>query len=151
MAKCFCTTYESKFFDPTVYPGLSPVFKIKFCVIPATEVQKSNEKTVRSIQSVFDVMYDLVADLKYGGETMPTVKTKTYLDSSYMKNSFGKKISFLITSSSKRHVSNVSKKTKDGNQEKFNEEMLSAVLKQSADPTALDERNKYIVAQDAYK
>lgn len=151
VAKCFCTTYESSFFDPTKFPGLSPVFKIKFCVIPATEVQKSNEQIVRSIQSVFDVMYDLVADLKYGWETMPTVKTKTYLDSSYMKNSFGKKISFLITSRSKRHVNKVSQKTKEKNQEKFNTELSTTILQQSEDPAALDEKNKYVVAQDVYQ
>ena len=150
VAKCFCTTYESSFFDPTKFPGLSPVFKIKFCVIPATEVQKSNEKIVRSIQSVFDVMYDLVADLKYGWETMPTVKTKTYLDSSYMKNSFGKKISFLITSRSKRHVNKVSKKSKEKTQENFNTELSTTVLQQSEDPSDLDEKNKYVVAQDKY-
>lgn len=150
VAKCFCTTYESKQFDPTQFPWLSPIFKMKLCVIPATQVEKSNVKIVRSIQSVFDVMYDLVSELKYWWWTMPAVKTKTYLDSSYMKNSFAKNISFLITSNSKRHVSQVSKKTKDKQQEKTSTELSENIIWFSKDSSAVEEKNKYIVAQVEY-
>jgi hypothetical protein len=59
---------------------------------------------------------------------MPAVKTKTYLDSSYMKNSFAKNISFLITSNSKKHVSQVSKKAKDENQEKVNTSLSKDIV-----------------------
>lgn len=151
VAKCFCTTYESRQFNPTEFPWLSPIFKLKFCVIPATQVQKDNTKIARSIQTVFDVMYDLVTDLKYGWWTMPAVKTKTYLDSSYMKNSFAKNISFLITSNSKKHVSQVSKKAKDENQEKVNTSLSKDIVWFATDPADFDEKNKYVVAQESYQ
>ena len=151
VAKCRCKTYESKQFDPSVYPGLSPIFKLKFCVIPATQVESPNVKIARSVQTVVDKLYDLLSDLRNGWSTMPAVKTKTYLDSSYMKNSFARNISFLVTSTTKKHTSQPSQKTKEKNQEDVNNELSSNLAWFSQDPTSIDEKNKYIVAQTPYQ
>jgi hypothetical protein len=100
-AKCACQTIESPFFDPQQYPGLSPVFKIKFCIIPATDTSIDSKKMVYNIFSIFQEIYNVLQKLRDSGQLMVSIKTNELLDSSYKENNFAKQISFMITSDTK--------------------------------------------------
>lgn len=151
VAKCFCTTYESTLFNPEDFPWMSPVFTLKMCVMPVANAQYQKQKKVKDIQSVFEELYNLVTELKNGWSTMPAVKTKTYLDSSYMQNSFWKSISFLITSNTKKHTSQKSQKTKEKTQENTNTQLMTNIAWFSQDPAMDSEKNKYVVAWEKYE
>lgn len=84
-AQCFCQVYESPVFDPLKNPGLSSVFKIKFCIQPVIDNNLSKDKVVYNIASVFTEIYSVLKKLRNSGELTTNVKTKEFLDSSKKK------------------------------------------------------------------
>jgi hypothetical protein len=72
--------YESPTFNPDKNPGLTSIFKIKFCVAPVMENNISNSKTVYNIAAIFTEIYNVLQNLRNSGQMAVHVKTKEFLD-----------------------------------------------------------------------
>lgn len=147
-AKCACQTYDSPVFDPTTNPGLTSVFKIKFCIMPVMENKITRNKTVHNIASIFSEIYGVLQNLRNSGQLSINVKTKEFLDTSKKNNKFGEQLSFSMNSTTKAVVSNESELTKTEKQIEFNTSLMEAILWFSKDPGLENEKNKYIVMDD---
>jgi len=147
-AKCSCLLYESKTFDPSITPGLTSVFKIKFCVVPVMEHNLTTNKSVYNIESIFIEIYNVLQNLRNSGQMMENVKTKEFLDSSLKENSFGQQLSFSINSITKPIFGQISDFTQDEEQKDLNTSWMESLLWFSKDPWLDSEKDKYIIQDD---
>lgn len=144
VAKCFCTDVWS---DVGV-AWMTSSFRLKFCVVPAIWQKFQMDNGMYSVWELFNEMNDLVSDLKNQWNTLSTVKTKSFFDSSYVKNNFAKQLSFSIVTEQKNQVSQKTKKAKDDGAKSENSNLSNAVLWFSEKANVSSEKNKYIVAQE---
>lgn len=147
-ANCSCLTYDSPMFDPIKSPGLSSIFKIKFCPIPVMENKMTRNKTVYNIESIFRELHAVLENLKNSGQLSINTKTKEFLDSGKKKNKFSEQISFSINSTTKQIVANESELTKKEKQIEFNTILMESILWLSTKSSLENEKNKYIVMDD---
>ena len=148
IAKCLCNTIESPMFDPIEQPWLWPIFKLKYCIIPVTEVSWiSKEKKVKSIEGIFLEIHKLLEWLRNSGELMVSEKTRELIDSAYKKSNIASQLSFTITTDQASHVSQPSQATINESQIAFNTMLMTNLLWFSKN---IDDRelNKYVVADD---
>lgn len=152
VAKCMCNTIESPFFDPVEYPWLSPIFKLKFCVIPVSDLSGVwKTKKASNVESIFTEIYKLLETLRNSWELMVAEKTREMMDSSYKKSNIASQLSFTIVSSKASHVSQPSQASKDQTQIDANTTYMSDILWFSKDVNDRREINKYVVADDPCK
>ncbi|HKL43688.1 MAG TPA: hypothetical protein VJ892_00220 [Candidatus Absconditabacterales bacterium] len=147
-AKCSCQMYESPTFDPVQNPGLTSVFKIKFCIVPVMENKMNKGKTVYNLASVLTEVYNVLQNLRNSGELAINVKTKEFLDSSLKENNFGEQLSFSINSTTKPPFSEESELTQTQEQIDYNTTLMEGILGFSKDPNLDQEKNKYVVMDD---
>lgn len=144
VAKCFCTDVWS---DVGI-AGMTSSFRLKFCVVPAIWQEYQRKKYAYSVWEFFNTMNDLAIGLREWGNTLTAVKTKSFFDSSYVKNNFAKQLSFSIVTEQKNQVSQKTQKEKDDAAKKVNTDLSNSVLWFSENATTESEKNKYIVAQE---
>ncbi len=147
-AKCSCILYESPVFSGDINPGLTSVFKIKFCVVPVMENSLSTSKTVYNIAAIFSEIYKVLQDLRNSGEMAINVKTKEFLDNGLKENDFGEQLSFSINSSIKPSFAQVSELTQTQEQLDLNTSRMEWILWFAKDPWLDHEKNKYLVMDD---
>lgn len=149
IAKCSCGVRESKeFFDPVEYPGMSPIFKVKFCTIPPKANTFAKTATVKTIEAISSTLYAIVSSLRNSGQLTTQVKTKEYLDTARAKSNFANQISFTINVNNKRLFDNKLEITQKEEQEWFNQLGQNTVLNMNSDINLPSERNKYLVIWD---
>ena len=147
-AKCSCLLYESPTFNPSITPGLTSVFKIKFCVVPVMENNLSTKKTVYNIAAIFTEIYKVLQDLRNSGQMAVNVKTKEFLDNWLKENNFGEQLSFSINSSVKPSFPQTSELTQIQEQLDLNTSRMEWILWFAKDPWLEQEKNKYLVMDD---
>lgn len=149
IAKCSCGVRESEsFFDPVKHPGMSPIFKVKFCTIPPKANTFSKKSTVKTIEAISNTLYAIVASLRNSGQLTTQVKTKEYLDTARARSDFANQVSFTINVDKKRLFDNKLEITQKEEQESLNELFQVGALNMGSDINLPSERNKYIVVWD---
>lgn len=144
-AKCLCLTYESPIFDPAVHPGMSPMFKLKFCVIPVADSEVTSNKKVYSLSAVITELYNVVKWLRNSWNLMLSKKTKEFLDAWFQNNDFSKQLSFSIDSYQKSVFENESEKALLDKQMELNTSLMESILWFSRQSSDKYESNKYMI------
>ena len=144
-AKCSCLLYESPTFNPEITPGLTSIFKIKFCVVPVMENNLSNNKTIYNIAAIFSEIYKVLQNLRNSGQMAVNVKTKEFLDIGLRDNNFADQLSFSINSSVKPSFAQISELTQTQEQLDLNTSRMEWILWFAKDPWLDYEKNKYVV------
>jgi hypothetical protein len=95
IAMCACGQIDSPLFNPTEYPGMTPILSVRFCTVPVSAKDFSpGGIVVYSIEEVFKQLYGVVDTLDKGGELGVHEKQKEFLDSSIKGMDFGKMVTF---------------------------------------------------------
>lgn len=148
VAKCLCKTIESPLFDPIETPWLWPIFKLKYCIIPVTDVSGiSKSVTVDTVESIFLEIYKILDWLRNSGELMVSEKTRELVDSAYKKSNIASQLSFTITSDKASHPSQETEAGRVDAQVQFNTQLMSNLLWFS-EKLESDEVNKYVIVDD---
>lgn len=147
-AKCSCQVYESPIFNPVENPGLTSVFKIKFCIVPVMENKMNKWRTVYNLASVFTEIYNVLQNLRNSWEMTINVKTKEFLDTSLKDNKFWEQLSFSLNSTTKPVFSEISELTQTQEQLDYNTTLMEWILWFVQDPWLDQEKNKYVVTDD---
>lgn len=149
IAKCSCGVRESKeFFDPMKYPGMSPIFKVKFCTIPPKANTFAKKAIVKTVEAISSTLYAIMSSLRNSGQLTTQVKTKEYLDTARAKSNFANQLSFTININNKRLFDNKLEITQKEEQEWFNQLGQNTILNMNSDISLPSERNKYLVVWD---
>lgn len=94
MVDCTCGEIPS----PAIWDTIDAwAFRIKYCMIPAESVEViSKWKTIFSIEEIFTAIKSLLLWLKDSWEILKSVESKELMESSMIKNDFGKMFAFNI-------------------------------------------------------
>jgi len=150
-AKCACDTINSPRFDPAKYPGMGPIFKIRFCTVPAVNKGFSSKgKYVNSIEEIYEEWAGITSKLEQGGEVYISKEQKAMLDSSATQENFAKKLRFTIQNKRKKSASKTEESTNEKTKEEIKKEEIIKKNKQLLN--FLDDSagaNAYILVKNA--
>lgn len=145
-AKCLCGEVWSAAVSNNGFEIIKKdAFKIKFCQIPASPTSVKRNRSIYSIEEIFDEMRNIFVSLKSSGELFKHVRTKEFLDSSVKKNKFGQMFSFNIQVGVKSTKDQASANNYKIQQEEANQKLESTLLNQASNLAPTTERNKYII------
>lgn len=95
---CACWEYESEVFDPDKFPGLWPIFTIKFCAVPGVNYDFSVwGKKIVSIEEWINEIYWVVDKLAREWKLGTWVPQHNFLDSTTKNMNFSETFTFTIS------------------------------------------------------
>jgi hypothetical protein len=127
---------------------MEEMFRIKFCTIPVQKTTTVNKVTnVNSIQAIFQVMYDVLTNLRDSGQTIKKFKTKEFLDGT-TKINFADTFAFKLQVNFKPVFPKKSNATKEKEQKNKNAEYQTALMDINPANPESDNQNKYVIISD---
>lgn len=150
---CLCSKFESPALGNTTTDKIGVTipkgaFALRFCRVAPVATQMKKNKRVYSIEEIFTEIRNIFTTMRQSGQLFKTVKTKEFLDSSMKKNKFGDLFAFTIRVGTKPSYDNTPASVSKNVLGADNAAMQKKLLRQWWDPTALAERDKYVVTAD---
>ncbi len=143
-----CTCFMIAWPNGAWWQKMEEMFRIKFCTIPVQKTTTVNKVTnVNSIQAIFQVMYDVLTNLRDSGQTIKKFKTKEFLDGT-TKINFADTFAFKLQVNFKPVFPKKSNATKEKEQKNKNAEYQTALMDINPANPESDNQNKYVIISD---
>ena len=144
IADCACWEVASK---EMLWVIEAEAFRVRFCTIPAQDVEVTRWRRIYSIEEIFDELSNVLTALKESGWIPKSVQTKEFMDTSMSKNSFVDMFAFNLLVNQKPLFQKETTKLIEKKAEEFNQELMSSLLNVS-DDIATQDPNKYVVMEN---
>ncbi len=108
--QCSCWVYESDFWKDIEW--LSPIFKVKFCMVPPQPNITPKRVKAYSIETIITRIRDTLRSLKNSGQLNIQTKTKEFIDTSNADLDIWWTAAFTFSLDSKDTTSKISQRTK---------------------------------------
>jgi len=145
IADCACWEVSSE--EMLGWSIEAEAFRVKFCTIPAQDVEVTRWRRIYSIEEIFDELSNILTVLKESWWMPKSVQTKEFMDTSMSKNKFSDMFAFNLLVNQKPLFQKETSKLIEKKAKKFNQELMSSVLNVS-DESSRQDPNKYVVMEN---